>query len=282
MVSEVLYTISELKGIIKEGNEFSPKFGKNVTKVNTKENEKAVTSIMKETEKMTKKVSDKKSKSKNDYEEDYNKTTLDLDFDYEPSDSYKERVKAQVQGFPSKQNQDSTDSKKNDSLDYKGNEEMYKKLSAKSKKVTDKEVELKHSGLAARTKSKKEFENNTLFKDKKTNENTMKRLHFKNTRFLSESQMLSKVPEDYKIDGNVFLMKDSTGAEYIVECTVDDRFNFAQFTVNTKPNKNVINEEFNRIQKLYEYKSSDYNTQQKVTDDMSEMLDIMKKIKSTK
>lgn len=287
MVSEVLYTISELKSIIKEGNEFKPNIGKNVTNNNASNQEKAVTSIKKETEKMIKKV-DKKSTSKNEYDVDYNKTTLDLDFDYEPSDSYKERVKAQVQGFPSKQNQDSTDAKKNDSLEYKGNEDFYKNVSDKSKKVNKKETELKHSGLTARTKSKKEFENNTLFKDNKTNEHTMKRLHFKNTRFLSESQMLSKVPEDYKVDGNTFLMKDSTGAEFIVECTVDDRFNFAQFNVVKKPSKTAINEEFKRMEKLYEYKSSEYNTgtdynsRKSEDSNVAQMLDIMKNLKSQK
>ena len=42
--------------------------------------------------------------------------------------------------------------------------------------------------------------------------------------------LIRELVEDYKVDGNTFLMKDSTGAEFIVECTVDDRFNFAQFT----------------------------------------------------
>lgn len=288
MLSEGLYTFSELQALIKESNEFNPKMGNNVVKDNAKNNEKAVGDIMKETDKLNKKAKSEKRDTNPESEKDLNKTTLDLDFDYEPSEGYKERVKAQVQGFPSKQNQDSTDVEKNESLDFDGNKKFYDAQSEKSEEMSDKEAELKHSGLTARTKSKKEFENNTLFKDNKTNENTMKRLHFKNTRFLSESQMLSKVPEDYKVDGNTFLMKDSTGAEFIVECTVDDRFNFAQFNVVKKPSKTAINEEFKRMEKLYEYKSSEYNTgtdynsRKSEDSNVAQMLDIMKNLKSQK
>lgn len=288
MLSEGLYTFSELQAIIKESNEFTPKMGNNVVKDNAKNNEKAVGDIMKETDKLNKKAKSEKRDTNPETEKDLNKTTLDLDFDYEPSEGYKERVKAQVQGFPSKQNQDSTDIEENESLDFDGNKKFYDAQSEKTKEMNDKEVELKRSGLASRTKSQKEFENNTLFKDNKTNENTMKRLHFKNTRFLSESQMLSKVPEDYKVDGNTFLMKDSTGAEFIVECTVDDRFNFAQFNVVKKPSKTAINEEFKRMEKLYEYKSSEYNTgtdynsRKSEDSNVAQMLDIMKNLKSQK
>lgn len=280
MLKEGLYTISDLNRIIKEGNEFRPTMGVNVVRDNTKNNEKAVGDIMKETSKLEKGAKTSKKASKSELDQDWNRTTLDSHFAYEPSREYKERVRAQVHGFPSKENEENSDTEENESLDYEGNKEFYKEQTSKSKKINDNDMEIKRSGLAARTKPKENFKNQTIFNENKT----MKRLHFKNTRFLSESQMLSKVPEDYKTDGNVFLMKDCTGAEFIVECTVDDRFNFAKFNVVTKPTKKALNEEFNRMEKLYEYKSEDYNTgttnQSRKDEDcnVANMLNIMKNI----
>lgn len=275
--SERLYTISEIKQIIKESNEFKPKRGNNVEKDNVKNNEKAVGDIMKETDKFAK-VKVEKRKTNPELEKDLNKTTLDLDFAYEPSKEYKERVKAQVHGFPSKKNEESTDIEDNESLDFEGNKKFYNDRTKNSKEIDKQSTKVKHSGLTANKFEEETFKDKTLFK-----ENTMKRLHFKNTRFLSESQMLSKVPEDYKVDGNVFLMKDSTGAEFIVECTVDDRFNFAQFEVHNKPTKKAINEEFKRMEYLTEYKSSDFNTKtvnENAT--VGDMLNLVKNLKSKK
>ena len=45
-----------------------------------------------------------------------------------------------------------------------------------------------------------------------------KRLIFKKTTFVNESQMLSRIPEEYKVDGQKIYMKDCKGNEYIVEC----------------------------------------------------------------
>ena len=229
---------------------------------------------------------DKSEKRKTNPEniQDLNKTTLDVEFAYEPSKEYKDRVEAQVKGFPSKQNKENSKITDNKSLDFEGNEKFYDKQAAKSKTVNQIETDFKHSGLQSRELPKENFKNQTLYNENKT----MKRLHYKNTKFLSEAQMLSKIPEDYKTDGNVFLMKDATGAEFIVECTIDDNFNFARFNVTKKPNKEAINEEFNRIQKLYEYKSSDYNvgtstqTRKSENDNVSEMLQTVKKLKEQK
>lgn len=284
MLQEGLYTISEIKAFITEGNDFSPKFGKNVQKDNAKNNDKAVDDIMKETDKLEKQAKKEKSKTNSEYIQDLNKTTLDVDFAFEPSKEYKDRVEAQVKGFPSKQNMENSKITDNKSLDFEGNKKFYNKQTAKSKIVNDKETDFKHSGLQSRELPKENFKNQTLYNENKT----MKRLHYKNTKFLSEAQMLSKIPEDYKTDGNVFLMKDATGAEFIVECTIDDNFKFAKFNVTNKPSKEAINEEFERMQKLYEYKSSDYNvgttneSRGNENSNISEMLQTVKKLKEQK
>lgn len=284
MITEGLYTFSEIQAIIKESNEFKPKKGVNVERDNARNNEKAVDDIMKETEKLEVKAKKEERKTNPELEKDLNKTTLDLDFAYEPSDDYKERVKAQVHGFPSKQNEETTDIEKNDSLDFEGNKSFYEEQSEKSKNHSKLKSDIKHSGLTSRELDKENFKDKKIFKENKT----MKRLHFKNTRFLSESQMLSKVPEDYKVDGNIFLMKDSVGSEFIVECVVDEQFNYTKFNVTHKPTKEAINEEFKRMEKLYEYKSSDYNTgtstesRKTENDNVATLLETIKNLQSQK
>ena len=89
----------------------------------------------------------------------------------------------------------------------------------------------------------------------------MKRLHFKNTTFLNEEQMIKRIPEDYKIDGNKFIMKDSKGNEYLVECKKDA---LCEGYVHTNVlahscGRQVMNEALEKFNRLAGYKSSDYN-----------------------
>ena len=85
----------------------------------------------------------------------------------------------------------------------------------------------------------------------------MKRLNFSKTVFLNESEMMKKIPDDMKIDGNKFYMKDAVGNEYLVECVKDKAI---QDLIHTKvidyKNKEKINETFKRMKELYGYKSS--------------------------
>ena len=175
MITEGLYTFSEIQAIIKESNEFKPKKGVNVERDNARNNEKAVDDIMKETEKLEVKAKKEERKTNPELEKDLNKTTLDLDFAYEPSNDYKERVKAQVHGFPSKQNEETTDIEKNDSLDFEGNKSFYEEQSEKSKNHSKLKSDIKHSGLTSRELDKENFKDKKIFKENKT----MKRLHLK-------------------------------------------------------------------------------------------------------
>ncbi len=85
----------------------------------------------------------------------------------------------------------------------------------------------------------------------------MKRLHFKNTTFLSEAHMLKKVPDDYKYDGNTFIMKDSVGTEYVVECRVNPEFKNVEFNVLNKYNKKELTEQLDRMRTLFNYDRSE-------------------------
>ena len=256
MLTSKKYTISDLKNIITESNnESKPVIGKNVIRDDASNNTKAVKDIMKATQDSQPKSNQKRTDDAQN-ENDTNKTTLDLKFDYEPSKQYKERVKSQVHGFPSVDNEKNSDVNDYDALDTETNKKFYDDASKNRKNINKKEQEDKHAGLKTHNLPKEEFKNDTLYTESKK----MKRLHFKKTTFLSEAQMLKKIPEDYKKDGNKFIMKDATNTEYVVECVVDDRFNFAKFNVLSKFNKENVNEELNRIKSLYEYNSSDYSS----------------------
>ena len=250
-----VYTLSEFCKVLKESQEFKARKGKNVESEDKKNNEKAVNDILKQGKKFDGGLSDKKKKENPRDITDYNKTTLDNDFAYEPSKEYKDRVKAQVHGFPSVENEkNSKIEEENDSLDFEGNKDFYEQNAEKRKKVADARQTDKHAGLKSHNLPKETFKDNTLY----TNESRkMKRLNFSKTVFLNEAEMIKKIPDDMKIDGNKFYMKDAVGNEYLVECVKDKAINDIIHTkVVDYRNKEKIDEAFKRMKELYGYKSS--------------------------
>ena len=250
-----VYTLSEFCRVLKESQESKARKGKNVEREDKKNNEKAVNDILKQGKEFDGGLSDEKKKENPRDITDYNKTTLDNDFAYEPSKEYKDRVKAQVHGFPSVENEKNSKIKEeNDSLDFEGNEDFYEQNAEKRKEVADARQTDKHAGLKSHNLPKETFKDNTLY----TNESKkMKRLNFSKTVFLNEAEMIKKIPDDMKIDGNKFYMKDAVGNEYLVECVKDKAI---QDLIHTKvidyKNKEKINETFKRMKELYGYKSS--------------------------
>ena len=258
MLEAKTYTLSELMSVIKESSDSKPVVGKNVWKDNSQNNVKAVKDIMKQTEDYNDVGVVKRSTNPENIV-DYNKTTLDVDFAYEPSKEYKERVNAQVKGFPSVENEklheeNKDEEQKTDSLDYKGNEEFYKKNSEKQKEVSKKKQDIKHAGLKSHNLPKEEFKDNNIFTESKK----MKRLTY-NKVFLNEAQVLKKIPDDYKVDGNKFIMEDINNVRYIIECKKDDVINSYIQTKVVKVIKpeNMVNEEFEKIKRLSNYNSKD-------------------------
>lgn len=250
-----VYTLSEFCKVLKESQEFKARKGKNVESEDKKNNEKAVNDILKQGKKFDGGLSDKKKKENPRDITDYNKTTLDNDFAYEPSKEYKDRVKAQVHGFPSAENEkNSKIEEENDSLDFEGNKDFYKQNAEKRKKVANARQTDKHAGLKSHNLPKETFKDNTLY----TNESRkMKRLNFSKTVFLNEAEMIKKIPDDMKIDGNKFYMKDAVGNEYLVECVKDKAINDIIHTkVVDYRNKEKIDETFKRMKELYGFKSS--------------------------
>jgi hypothetical protein len=82
----------------------------------------------------------------------------------------------------------------------------------------------------------------------------IKMLTFKNTQFISEGHMMSRIPDEYKTEGNKFIMKDSSDNQYLVEWHKEEPM------VTKKPNMTLVNEQKERIKQLWGYKSAEAKT----------------------
>ena len=83
-----------------------------------------------------------------------------------------------------------------------------------------------------------------------------KRLRFKHTKFLNESQVLTRIPEQYKVDGQVIYMCDKADNEYIVECVRSERSGVIETNIVSHSNKTAMNEQMSRIQELMGFKTN--------------------------
>lgn len=109
---------------------------------------------------------------------------------------------------------------------------------------------------------------------KESKNDKMKRLNFKN-EFKTENDVLELIPEHYKNDGHVFLMTDGN---QIYKVRWDEELN--EGTVLSYKNKSMINEDTDKMKKLFNYKYSDSMGK---TNDYSEETDTFKNLfESTK
>lgn len=270
MFKNKLYTFSEFNSIIKESaNEFKPKIGKNVDRDNKSNNEKAVNDILKQTSKLGASLNKKQefNPQLGENSDDENKTTLDYDFYYEPNDGYKDRVKSQVHGFSSVDDEKNKKEKEKDIHD--NNVKFYEKQKSKNKYQIDMEQDDKAAGLKSRELDKSYFKDNTLYKNE-SKKKKMKLIHYKHTLFVNEENMLKKVPDCMKTDGNTFVMMDMSGTRYLVECKIDDQFHFAKLNVVNKCNPEQVKEQLSRIRELSEYNSGDYFAAQTPSEKLNE------------
>lgn len=244
------YTISELRNALKESSsEFKPKIGDGVESGNKTNNGKAVNDIQKSVSEYDGGV--KVVNRKFDKPADRNKTTIDLKFnEVQPGKEWEDRVEANVHGFPSVENEKNSDAKKNESLDYEGNKEFYDWRKELQDDRAEEDNWKETAGIAGNKKRPE------IFEGKKT----LKRLKFKRTVFENAQKAIDKVPEEYKTDGNRFIMMDAQGTEYLMECTIDKEFGYAKVEAKKRLNESKAEDELNRMRSLYGYQSSDYFT----------------------
>ena len=250
-MSTYSYKVGELRKLVSESAEnFKPVIGPGVIKTNAQNNEKSY----KDAEKAAKDYDgglQPEKKGKLPEKTDGNRTTLDYNPRIEPDKSYKDKVEAQAKGFTSKLEEDNGIEKGGAEFDKDG--KILKQFKDAAEEKNEEQHALATSGIQGNNLKDKIKEKNTMFESKKP---VAKRLEFKHTKFLNEAQMLSRIPEEYKNDGQKIYMKDSIGNEYIVECTKSEKTGFIETNVVGFSNPKLLSEQKARMEQLFEYQSS--------------------------
>lgn len=234
--------VGDLRRTIKEANEFKPVvFGDDETK---KINNKAYSDITKETSKYDGGLTKSNRKIGGGIGATDNKGMHDLTYD-SINKPFQDRVKSQMKGYTSK---DAEDNHKNDDFGnatFDDNGKIYDAAKDHAKAVKQGKDTAAEIGLTGSKLKQSDIEDNdkTMYENKK-----IKRLTFK-TQFISEGHMLSKVPDELKVEGKRFIMKDTADNEYLVE------WSNREPKVTKKVNMTLVNEQKNRIKELWGYKS---------------------------
>ena len=245
------FLVKDLKRMISESaSEFKPVIGPHVTSDNKKNSEKAYKEAEKQAKELDGGLKDPK-KGKLADKEDANRTTLDYNPRTEPDKNFKEKVKAQAKGYTSTMEEKNKIEK---AAEFDEDSKIFNQLTKSSDELNKQKEDLAHSGLVSQNLPKQE--KNTMY------ETTLKpkRLVFKHTRFVNESYMLSRIPEEYKKDGQIIHMKDMNGNEYIVECQASST-GYIETNIKGYSNKELMNEQIKRISELMGYKTGDNLTE---------------------
>lgn len=241
------FLVKDLKRMISESaSEFKPVIGANVVSDNKKNSEKAYKEAEKQAKELDGGLKDPK-KGKLGDKTDANRTTLDYNPRTEPDKNYKERVKAQAKGYTSTMEEKNGIEK---AAEFDEDGQIFKQVTKSADEMKKQKEDLAHAGLVSQNMPKQE--KNSLY------ETTLKpkRLVFKHTRFLNESHMLSRIPEEYKKNGQIIHMKDMNGNEYIVECQASST-GYIETNIKGYSNKELMNEQIKRISELMGYKAGD-------------------------
>lgn len=274
---EKTFKVGDLKRFIAESsNEFKPVLGVNVEKDNKSINDKAYKDAKQRAKDYDGGLENVGGKRVKYEKNDANRTTLD----YEPenvSDDYKKRVKAQVEGYTSEHEKNNKIEK---SGDFSDNENIYNGIKKSGQELHNGEKDMKKSGLQGREWPEKVFDREEMYESKEgfdmkqminrmriLQENSetvnneplnehrnIKTIFFKKTEFLTEGHMLSRIPDEFKTEGEQFKMKDKTGNTYLVEWKNN------KGVIISHSNKQGMNESLSRMKDLYSYSSTDTNT----------------------
>lgn len=242
-MEERIYTINELRTLISESsNNFKAKIADGVSSNNKKENKAAYDSAKKKLKDFDGGGNEIENKRQLSDKVDGNKTTLDYAIDGNVDKQKKAEIKAQAEGYTStlEKNNKIEKSAKFDDKTYK----QFKKAGSEMAKNAE---ELKKSGLTASKMNDKAFKKENLYGESKK----ISVLNFKNTTFLNESQMISRIPDEYKIDNNRFKVKDASSNEFIVE------WKEGEAIILSYENKIKLNESIEKFHKLSGYSSKE-------------------------
>ena len=249
MVTKI--SVGELRRVLNEEakNEFKPVvFG---DKESESINRKAYNDIKKETEKYDGGLTKDKKNVGGGINATDNLGMHDLRYD-SINKPFMDRTKSQMKGYVSKDAEDKHKDDEFGNATFDNDGKIYDAAkdhaeAAKQGKDTAAEIGLTSSNL-----KKDDIEKNdkTMYENK----NKIKMLSFKNTQFISEGHMMSRIPDEYKTEGNKFIMRDSADNQYLVEWHANEP------NVTKKPNMTLVNEEKERMKQLWGYKSTEAKT----------------------
>lgn len=235
------YTINELRTLINESSsDFKAKVADGVNSSNKKENNKTYKDAKQKIKAFDGGGNELKQERKTYDKVDGNKTTLDYAIDGELTDKQKDTIKAQSEGYTSTL-------EKNNGIEKVGefSDASYKQFKDAGREMAKNKVDAKKAGLTARELPKTAFEKEDLYKESKK----ISVLNFKNTSFLNEAHMVSRIPDEYKIEGNRFKVKDADYNEFIVEWKENEA------NILSYENKKKLNESIEKFHKLSGYNS---------------------------
>lgn len=296
---EVIYKVSEIKSLISESsNEFKAKLGSSVESENKKNNGKAYSDAKKRAKDYDGGLNKEVGEEKTDFvKSDENKTTLDYVMDNVPED-YKKRVHAQVKGYTSELEMNNGIEK---SGDFDNNENIYQGIKKSGKEMHKNQEDFKKTGLQANKMPNNTFKKDEIYESKDgfemrklintlkesskvekqtfTEQKNVKTIYFKKSSFLNEGHMKSRIPDDFKVEGCQFKMKDKHGTIYLLEWAN------GQANVISCNNKEKIDETINKFHTISNFNNEKYNTstfKERLNEnetEMSRMLNIMRNLK---
>jgi len=274
-MKEFVTTVGDIKKLVRESsNEFKAKIGPGVESADKENNGMAYSDAKKRAKNfdggLSKEVGEEHAKY--DKTGDDNGTTLG----YTPAnmtDDYRRRIHAQAKGYASEKEEKNGMEKAGN---FDDNEDIYKEFKKSEEDKQNKQKILKKSGLQGKViadELPKVFDHDSMFESKEGFEmrqmlnhlqdvqkvkspvnETIKTVYFKKSKFITENHMITKIPDDFKVEGLKFNMKDNDGNIYLVEWKNN------KANVVSHYNKNEIDQSFDRMKQLMEYKSSDTKT----------------------
>ncbi len=269
-MAQITYKVGDLRRVVAEStkNEFKAVLGKNVET----DDKKNAQETYKEAEKKAKDYDGGlKAPAKKELmpRMSGNKTTLGYDYDAEPSGQFKDRVKAQAQGYTSTLEKDNGIEKAADfNSDFYDNEKKTIETDAKHRE------DIRTSGLVSKELKAKDPEYGKVHTAVSESRKPLKRLTFKHTRFLNESQIFDKIPEEFKTDGNKVIVRDANSNEFLVEwCENTGR-------VVKQRNLKEADSQMERMNELFGYNSGSYMKKNMVNEDstIADMLNTVRGI----
>lgn len=200
--------------------------------------------------------------------QDWNKGMLEYDFDFEPSEEYKERVKALTYGFNSVDNYKANKKGlKDEDNPHSGNVKYFDKVKEKSKirnaeVYSDRLAGLKTSKLS--DTAKKRQQPKSVFKESATG---MYVIDFSNQQFKTTSQLFESLPEKFLTNEGCFKVIDGNNTEFVLETKINSLLNKREVNILSKYNKEVANEALLRMKSLFKFNPASYKKVKAMNED---------------